>query len=340
VCKFYLAGNCAYGSRCRFDHVKPRAAAAAVGGAAAASASAAQRQQQQLAAQQRAAAAEHAAAAPPGAEPQHAPPLPPPPQTRPWAAVAAPVDDGAPPAASLAALQLDGDGNGGGEDAADAAEAQPPRLHAGRAPGVWAALAAGDGGDASAASAAAARRAAQAASAEVECAICLERVLSKPALAERRFGLLSGCAHAFCLACIRGWRGGAGAPAATAAASEHARTCPICRTPSHFIVPSLAWPASDEDKAAVIDAYVSRLGAVPCRHFDEGRGSCPFGTSCWYAHRLPDGSEVSAAPLRRYGTADGDVRVVEPVRLASFLERSACFGGGGAAGGGGGGALP
>ena len=50
-----------------------------------------------------------------------------------------------------------------------------------------------------------ARLASLAGSREVECAICMERVLDKAAPAERKFGLLD-CDHAFCLGCIRGWR--------------------------------------------------------------------------------------------------------------------------------------
>ena len=38
----------------------------------------------------------------------------------------------------------------------------------------------------------------------VECGICYERVLDKRG---ERFGLLSGCNHAFCLSCVRNWRG-------------------------------------------------------------------------------------------------------------------------------------
>ena len=34
----------------------------------------------------------------------------------------------------------------------------------------------------------------------------LEPVLAKPNPADRKFGLLSGCSHAFCLGCIRSWR--------------------------------------------------------------------------------------------------------------------------------------
>jgi E3 ubiquitin-protein ligase makorin len=73
---------------------------------------------------------------------------------------------------------------------------------------------------------------AAAASAEVECGICLELVMSKPRIGDRRFGLLSGCPHAFCLACIRDWRdGGTARDAAehTAGKLEQARKCPVCR---------------------------------------------------------------------------------------------------------------
>ncbi len=36
--------------------------------------------------------------------------------------------------------------------------------------------------------------------------MCLEPVLSKAAPGDRRFGLLPGCDHPFCLGCIRSWR--------------------------------------------------------------------------------------------------------------------------------------
>ena len=69
------------------------------------------------------------------------------------------------------------------------------------------------------------RLAARSRSSEVECSICLERVLSKANPAERKFGLLA-CEHPFCLGCIRAWRqkldGGADVDTAL-------RTCPLCR---------------------------------------------------------------------------------------------------------------
>ena len=42
-------------------------------------------------------------------------------------------------------------------------------------------------------------------SSEIECGICLERVMEKSDPADRKFGLLE-CEHSFCLSCIRGWR--------------------------------------------------------------------------------------------------------------------------------------
>jgi len=39
----------------------------------------------------------------------------------------------------------------------------------------------------------------------IECGICLEKVLTRPQMSQRRFGIMA-CDHAFCLNCIRNWR--------------------------------------------------------------------------------------------------------------------------------------
>ena len=39
-----------------------------------------------------------------------------------------------------------------------------------------------------------------------DCGICMEEVINKNPVAERRFGILSNCNHCFCLECIRKWR--------------------------------------------------------------------------------------------------------------------------------------
>ena len=163
------------------------------------------------------------------------------------------------------------------------------------------------------------RQQALALSSDVECAICMDRVLAKENLSERRFGILTGCDHAFCLACIREWRSTTDRPGADIDGAV--RACPLCRAPSHFVVPSTVWYADAEGKDAIVRRYVEKLGAIDCRHFDQGRGTCPFGSSCFYRHRYPDGTFEETA-LRKYGNAEGEVKVVQPVRLAEFLSRS------------------
>lgn len=102
------------------------------------------------------------------------------------------------------------------------------------------------------------------------CAICLEPVLQRGC----SFGLLDGCAHVFCLPCIRKWR------ETHAKHPEVARSCPTCRTPSHFVIPS-SFLVSDERKPDLIRAYQQRLRTIPCRRFAYGEGRCPFGSSCF-----------------------------------------------------------
>jgi len=151
-------------------------------------------------------------------------------------------------------------------------------------------------------------------SAEVECAICLEKVLSKPTVSERKFGLMA-CEHAFCLGCIRNWRTQyVGVDVETAL-----RTCPICRTTTHFITPSSVWPSTPEEKDGIVEGYKTKLSAIDCRHFNRGNGTCPFGTSCFYRHMLPDGT-LDEPALRHYGNADGEVSVVKPVLLSHFMD--------------------
>jgi hypothetical protein len=40
-------------------------------------------------------------------------------------------------------------------------------------------------------------------------------------------------------------------------------------------------------KAAIVEEYRTATARIPCKHFNAGRGECPFGTSCFYAHVLP-----------------------------------------------------
>ncbi|PGG95259.1 hypothetical protein AJ79_10159 [Helicocarpus griseus UAMH5409] len=174
----------------------------------------------------------------------------------------------------------------------------------------------------------------------LECGICMEN----PTI----FGLLINCDHIFCLDCIRGWRSSVGNTAEdvvdsadTNVSRKATKTCPLCRVKSEYVVPSSVFPtppeaptstaagetASTNDstenerpdntrrpanpaKAKIIDKYLARLKAIPCRYFEESiqrwqalplvedpstgcllppkfSGECLFGNECHFAHIHP-----------------------------------------------------
>ncbi|KAL9420994.1 hypothetical protein AB3S75_038541 [Citrus x aurantiifolia] len=123
---------------------------------------------------------------------------------------------------------------------------------------------------------------------EIECSVCLDRVLSKPTAAERKFGLLSECDHPFCISCIRNWR--SSSPTSGMDVNTALRACPICRKLSYFVIPSVIWYYTPEEKQEIIDSYKSKLKSIDCKHFNFGNGNCPFGTSCFYKHMVKPGS--------------------------------------------------
>lgn len=123
---------------------------------------------------------------------------------------------------------------------------------------------------------------------EIECSVCLERVLSKSVESERKFGILSECDHPFCILCIRNWRGSS--PSSGLDVNSALRACPICRKRSYFVIPSVIWYNTKEEKQEIIDSYKAKLRTIDCKHFDSGNGTCPFGTSCFYKHTVKPGS--------------------------------------------------
>ncbi|XAR63431.1 hypothetical protein NMG60_11023364 [Bertholletia excelsa] len=151
---------------------------------------------------------------------------------------------------------------------------------------------------------------------EIECSVCLERVLSKPTAAERKFGLLSECDHPFCVSCIRNWR--SSSPASGMDVNSTLRACPICRKVSYFVIPSVIWYSTKEEKEEIIDSYKAKLRSIDCKHFDFGNGSCPFGTSCFYKHAYGDG-RLEEVVLRHLGTEDGQTVIAKNIRLSDFL---------------------
>ncbi|KAJ9158555.1 hypothetical protein P3X46_024125 [Hevea brasiliensis] len=151
---------------------------------------------------------------------------------------------------------------------------------------------------------------------DIECSVCLDRVLAKPTAAERKFGLLSECDHPFCISCIRNWR--SNSPTSGMDVNTALRACPICRKLSYFVVPSVIWYSSKEEKQEIIDSYKAKLRSIDCKHFDFGNGNCPFGTSCFYKHAYRDGCLEEVA-LRHLGAEDGNTVIAKNIRLSDFL---------------------
>ncbi|KAJ6385329.1 hypothetical protein OIU77_028493 [Salix suchowensis] len=151
---------------------------------------------------------------------------------------------------------------------------------------------------------------------EIECSVCLDRVLSKPTVAERKFGLLSECDHPFCISCIRNWR--SSSPTSGMDVNSSLRACPICRKLSYFVIPSVIWYSSKEEKQEIVDTYKEKLRSIDCKHFDFGNGNCPFGTSCFYKHAYRDG-RLEEVVLRHLGAEDGQSLIAKNIRLSDFL---------------------
>ncbi|KAK9682995.1 hypothetical protein RND81_10G111400 [Saponaria officinalis] len=151
---------------------------------------------------------------------------------------------------------------------------------------------------------------------EIECSVCLERVLLKPRAADRKFGLLSECDHPFCISCIRVWR--SSSPSSGMDVNSTLRACPICRKLSYFVIPSVIWYFSQEEKEEIVNSYKGKLKSIDCKYFDFGNGSCPFGTSCFYKHSYPDGT-LEEVILRHLDAADGETVIAKEIRLSEFL---------------------
>ncbi|XP_034529283.1 probable E3 ubiquitin-protein ligase makorin-1 [Notolabrus celidotus] len=128
---------------------------------------------------------------------------------------------------------------------------------------------------------------------DMMCGVCMEVVFEKANMSERRFGILSNCSHCYCLKCIRKWR------SAKQFESKIIKSCPECRITSNFVIPSEYWVEDKDDKQKLIQKYKDGMGTKPCRYFDEGRGTCPFGSNCFYKHAFPDGRLEEAQPQRR-----------------------------------------
>ncbi|CAE7711316.1 MKRN [Symbiodinium sp. CCMP2456] len=143
-----------------------------------------------------------------------------------------------------------------------------------------------------------------------ECGICFENIVKRG----ERFGMLESCDHAFCLSCIRGWR-----REREQQDKQNLRLCPVCRNESFYVIPTDHIILDPEEKRGIIDSYKQEMGRIPCKLFDYGRGHCPFGTSCFYAHLNPDGTRYIPPPLKWMRGAEGS-QVKSEVKISDFFD--------------------
>lgn len=86
--------------------------------------------------------------------------------------------------------------------------------------------------------------------------------------------------------------------------AEVTRSCPACRLPSNYIVPSLTF-CTGEKKRQVVEAYKSHLSVRECKYFNGLFGSCPFGQHCFYAHRNSEGHDIKHLDRPRRNSKHG-----------------------------------
>uniref|UniRef100_A0A2K6UXL2 E3 ubiquitin-protein ligase makorin-2 n=1 Tax=Saimiri boliviensis boliviensis TaxID=39432 RepID=A0A2K6UXL2_SAIBB len=146
------------------------------------------------------------------------------------------------------------------------------------------------------------------------CSICMEVILEKASASERRFGILSNCNHTYCLSCIRQWR------CAKQFENQIIKSCPECRVISEFVIPSVYWVEDQNKKNELIEAFKQGMGKKACKYFEQGKGTCPFGSKCLYRHAYPDGRLAEPEKPRKQLSSQGTVRFFNSVRLWDFIE--------------------
>jgi len=66
-------------------------------------------------------------------------------------------------------------------------------------------------------------------------------------------------------------------------------------------------------------SYQRALKQKPCMHYNFGRGTCPFGSSCFYLHINEDGSLAQEPKLRTVTDSSGNYGVLKEVKLSDFF---------------------
>lgn len=61
----------------------------------------------------------------------------------------------------------------------------------------------------------------------------------------------------------------------------------------------------------------NQLRKKPCKYFEQGKGTCPFGGKCLYLHAYPDGTRAEPEKPRKQLSSEGTVRVRSVQHLIS-----------------------
>ncbi|CAH2221388.1 probable E3 ubiquitin- ligase makorin-1 [Pelobates cultripes] len=118
----------------------------------------------------------------------------------------------------------------------------------------------------------------------VVCGICMDKVYDKQ-VAERIFGILPNCNHAYCVDCIKRWR------KTRDFNNEVIKGCPQCRVKSSYFIPHKYWVGESDEKLKLIENFKAKTSKIRCRFFVRGNGHCPFKSECIYRHELPSGHQ-------------------------------------------------
>ncbi|GMH90814.1 hypothetical protein TrST_g3880 [Triparma strigata] len=140
------------------------------------------------------------------------------------------------------------------------------------------------------------------------CSICCEDIVNT-------FGVLQNCFHTFHYKCLKNWR------QEGESSKQSLRSCPLCRAPSHFIVPSTCAITDDSTKKLLISAFKLNCSKKLCATFSQ-TGSCPFGASCFYKHIDPQtGQTALPQTIPRVRLDDeGLSKGISNVNLSDFLK--------------------
>lgn len=91
---------------------------------------------------------------------------------------------------------------------------------------------------------------------------------------------------------------------------------------SPFMVPSYGYPRDPVRKAQLLNSYMDKMRKIPCKYFDHGKGACRFGSSCHYAHKDTDGSEIVPQQLRSYVDSSGSYTQHTEVNLGMYFQKA------------------